>query len=313
MISQLWPTQSEAINTTEPLRTAKNRTRMSVLQYEATSSTMIRIGAVNYLNSKPLVEDVTQLVPDADFRLDYPSRLADELAAGRLDVALIPSIECMRAPNYEIVSDACVATRGAVLSVKLYSRCPLGQIRTLALDAGSRTSAALTKIMLHERFGVRPSTMPLPLGSSIEDTPADAILLIGDRAMLPPRESFAAVWDLGEEWLNWTGLPFVFAMWVARSDESAHIANSSEMDRVATMLSEARNRGVARIPQIAQREATKLGISTDLAENYLKHNLHFCLGSAEQNGLRLFQELATQLGLAPEGVDLVFRDHTHSR
>ncbi len=313
MLSQLWPTQSDAITTTEPLRPAKNRTRMNVLQYEATSNTMIRIGAVNYLNSKPLVEDVTQLLPAADFRLDYPSRLADDLAAGHLDVALIPSIECMRDPDYEIVSDACVATRGAVLSVKLYSRCPLGDIKALALDAGSRTSAALTKIMLHERFGVHPATVPLPLGLSIEDTPADAILLIGDRAMLPPHESFEAVWDLGEEWLNWTGLPFVFAMWVARNDASATAATSAEMDHVAAMLSEARDRGVSRIPQIAQREATKLGISTELAESYLKHNLHFRLGSAEQNGLRLFQELAKQLGLAPEGVDLVFRDHAHSR
>ena len=263
-----------------------------------------RIGAVSYLNSKPLVEDLAKLLPDADIRLDFPSRLADELSAGRLDVALIPSIECMREPDYEIVSDACVATHGPVLSVKLYSRVPLGSIRTLALDEGSRTSAALAKIMLHERYGVRPATQPLPLGQSTEHAIADAILLIGDRAMHAPHESFAAVWDLGEEWLHWTGLPFVFAMWVARSN--------AVLGPVDAMLCEARDRGVERIPQIARREAAKLGISVEKAESYLKHNLHFRLGSAERSGLRLYQQLAVKLGLAPEGIELVFRHSTRA-
>ena len=98
----------------------------------------VRIGAVNYLNSKPLIEGLLELLPEAELTLDYPSRLADDLEAGRLDVALVPSIEVLRHPNYEVVSDACVATRGPVMSVKLYSRVPFGLIRTLALDAGSR-------------------------------------------------------------------------------------------------------------------------------------------------------------------------------
>ncbi len=261
--------------------------------------TAARIGAVSYLNSKPLVEDLSELLPQCDIRLDYPSRLADDLAAGRLDVALIPSVECMRKPDYEIVSDACVATRGPVLSVKLYSRVPMGSIKTLSLDEGSRTSAALTKIMLHERFGVRPACRPLPLEQSIEHSDADAILLIGDRAMHTPHEHFHSVWDLGEEWTNWTGLPFVFAMWVARAD--------SVLGDVESRLCAARDRGVVRIPEIARREAPKIGVSVEKAESYLKRNLHFRLGSAERNGLRLFHELAMKMGLAPEGIELVFR------
>lgn len=264
---------------------------------EASSSTA-RIGAVSYLNSKPLVEDLQSLLPLAEVRLDYPSRLADDLAAGRLDVALIPSVECMRRPNYWVVSDACVATRGPVLSVKLYSRVPMGAIKTLSLDEGSRTSAALTKIMLHERFGVIPECQPLPLERSIEDSNADAILLIGDRAMRTPHERFEAVWDLGEEWMHWTGLPFVFAMWVARCDAS--------LGDVEGRLCEARDRGVASITQIAEREAAQVGVSADMAEDYLRHNLHFRLGPAERSGLRLFHELAVQLGLAPAGIELSF-------
>lgn len=259
----------------------------------------LRIGAVSYLNSKPLVEDLAELASEAELVLDVPSRLADDLSAGELDVALIPSVEVLRDADYEIVSDACVATRGPVLSVKLFSRVPVAQIRTLALDEGSRTSATLARILLAERFGVRPATELLPLGFATEDTSADAVLLIGDRAMKPPHERFVATWDLGEEWTQWTGLPFVFAMWAARRD--------CELGEIEEALCLSRDRGVDRMADIARREAPKLGITAELAHDYLAHNLHFTLGSAERAGLRLFQELAVKLGLAPEGVELVFR------
>jgi chorismate dehydratase len=251
-----------------------------------------RIGAVSYLNSKPLIEGLAELLPDAELILDYPSRLADDLAGGRLDVALIPSIEVLRRPDYVVVSDACVATRGPVLSVKLYSRVPPGEIRTLALDEGSRTSATLARILLAERFGVEPQVRPLPLESTVSDCRSDAVLLIGDRAMHPPRESFAATWDLGEEWTRWTGLPFVFALWAGRCD--------AELGDLAESLGRARDLGLERLAQIARREAPLLGIGEPLARQYLAENLHFHLGDAERSGLRLFQELATRLGLAPD-------------
>src|SRR5579864_4425200 len=123
----------------------------------------IRIGAVNYLNSKPLIEDLEELAPEAELVLDFPSRLADRLTAGTLDVGLVPSIACLLEPDYEVVSDACVAARGPVLSVKLYFRKPPRSVRRLALDAGSRTSAALAQILLAERFGIHPQLEPLPL------------------------------------------------------------------------------------------------------------------------------------------------------
>lgn len=264
------------------------------------SPSTVRVGAVSYLNSKPLVEDLSDLLPDARLTLDYPSRLADQLAAGALDVALIPSVEYMRGSDYEIISDACVATRGPVLSVKLYSRVDPGSIRTLALDEGSRTSATLARIMLRERFGVDPSRQPLPIDMSVQHTDADAVLLIGDRAMHSPDEQFHTVWDLGEEWLDWTGLPFVFAMWVARRGVASSFVESK--------LSESRDLGVARIPEIARREAPGLNITVQKAQQYLTDNLYFRLTSAERSGLRLFQQLAVQAGLAPEGVDLVFRN-----
>src|SRR4051812_11782406 len=108
----------------------------------------IRVGAVNYLNTKPLVYRLERVAPQCEGIFDLPSRLADGLAEGRFDVALIPSIEFFQDPGYRIVSDACIGCRGPVLSVKLFSRVPANRIRTLALDEGSRTSAALSQILL---------------------------------------------------------------------------------------------------------------------------------------------------------------------
>lgn len=263
------------------------------------SARKLRIGAVSYLNSKPLIDGLAQFAADAELILDVPSRLADDLARGQLDVALIPSVEAFSDADYEVVSDACVATHGPVLSVKLYSRVHPGSIRTLALDEGSRTSAALVQVMLEERFGVRPQLQPLALGKTVADTTADAILLIGDRAMHAPNEQFHSVWDLGEEWLKWTGLPFVFAMWVTRKGTELH-----GLDQALTL---SRNRGVSRIAVIAQREAPRLNLTSEVAEAYLRDNLHFQIGSAERHALALFQELASQIGLARPG-ELAYRD-----
>lgn len=251
----------------------------------------VRIGAVSYLNSKPLIEGLSVLCPQADLLLDYPSRLADGLAHGKLDVALVPSVEAFSDPAYEVTSNACVSTHGPVFSVKLYFRKHPGDVKTLALDEGSRTSAALARVMLAERFGVDPKLQRLPLGKTTEETTADAVLLIGDRAMHPPREKFSNVWDLGEEWVNWTGLPFVFAMWVARKGAS--------LGDVPEQLNTARDLGLAHVSDIAQRGAAALELPLDMVHRYLTQNLHFHLGKAEQMGLRLFQELAAVHALAP--------------
>lgn len=273
-------------------------TAMKVQRMSGTGQ--LRVGAVNYLNSKPLIEGLADLAPGVDLRLDYPSRLADDLAAGQLDVGLIPSIGCLLQPAYEIVSDACVATHGPVLSVKMYSRVPPARIRRLALDAGSRTSATLVRILLAERFGVTPETEPLPLDLDTRGTAADAVLLIGDRAIHPPGEQFHTTWDLGAEWTEWTGLPFVFAMWTTHRD--------TELGHLPAALEEARDLGVSRLEAIASREAPGLGLSEQETIQYLRDNLYYRLGEAERAGLRRFAELAVQHHLAPGGIDLVFRN-----
>src|SRR5262245_30453528 len=124
----------------------------------------IRVGAVNYLNTKPLIESFEAIASEAALSLEVPSKLADQLAGGKLDVGLIPVIEYFRAGTYSIVPGISIASRGPVLSVTLFSRVPWPEVRSVALDEGSRTSAALARILFEQRNGVRPQTVQLPMG-----------------------------------------------------------------------------------------------------------------------------------------------------
>jgi chorismate dehydratase len=172
----------------------------------------------------------------------------------------------------------------------------------------------LTQILLAERCGVHPQWERLAIGSGVEATDADAVLLIGDRAIekaeggrrraeglksasseSPVPGPFVEIWDLGEEWTAWTGLPFVFAMWVARE--------GVDVSELVGLLEAARDRGLAAVDEIAVREAPVVGISRELAERYLRENLHFTLGGEEQAGLRRFYELCVERGLAPRGLE----------
>ncbi len=250
----------------------------------------ICIGAVNYLNARPLMFTLPQLLPEAEIVVDFPSRLADGLADGRFDVALIPSIEYLRQPGLRIASDAVIACDGPVRSVKLYGRVPVERVETLALDEGSRTSAALAQILLRERFDLKPRLLPLPLESLPASSPADAIVVIGDRGMHAPGEELAFTWDLGEEWSRWTGLPFVFALWAARP----HVQEA----RIDCALAAARDQGLTHLPQIARLASPEVGLPESECLSYLRDNLEFHLGPRQRKGLDFFYELAKRHGLA---------------
>ncbi len=263
----------------------------------------LRIGAVNYLNTKPLICDLELLAPEAELVLEVPSRLADLLAEGALDVALIPVIEYFRSGSYTVVPDIAIASRGPVLSVTLFSRVPWSQIRHVALDEGSRTSAALAQILLRKRYGVHPAILPLPLDQTAEEIDADAVLLIGDRAMRACLPGFAHAFDLGQEWNDWTGLPFVYAFWAVRE--------GVDLGTVEAALHEAKRRGCARVGPIAQREAAHLGLDAGFCRRYLANIIHFDLGPREQAGLDHYYMLACELGLARRGVNLELYGHAH--
>ncbi|QDV27956.1 menaquinone biosynthetic enzyme MqnA/MqnD family protein [Aureliella helgolandensis] len=250
-----------------------------------------RIGAVSYLNTKPLIHGLRDRLPNIDLDFDLPSRLADRLNHGELDVALIPSVEFLRGAGLQILSDACIACRGPVRSVRLLFRRPPSQTQTLALDVGSRTSAVLAQVLLQQQHGVRPSLVPFDIDARLDQIDADAVLIIGDRAMDVPAGQYVENWDLGEQWCNLTGLPFVFAMWVTnqRSIEPG----------LSVALQEARDQGLAAAEQLAAQYAATYGISTADCVTYFRQQLHFHLGERELAGLDLFRRQAAELRLLP--------------
>ena len=263
--------------------------------------TPIRVGAVSYLNAKPLYHRLREFAPGVSLEMDVPSRLADRLAVGELDVALIPSVEYLRGASagYQILPGFAIAARGAVRSVKLFSHVPFGRIERLALDVGSRTSQALTQVWLDAAHGVRPSRIEmLSMGVPAQESTADAVLVIGDRAMKVPEAPFHATVDLAEAWRELTGLPFVFALWVARP--------GVDLGDLPEALAKSRAEGLAQAGQLAETYGPRLGLEVATCYDYLTNVLSYDLGEPELAGLRRFAAMAARLGLAPEGVDLVF-------
>lgn len=259
---------------------------------------MIRIGAVSYLNTKPLIHELDRLAPDAEVVLDYPSRLADRLREGSLDVGLIPIIEVFRAGGYRLVPGISIASHGPVLSVTLFSRVPWNEIRRVALDEGSRTSAALTQVLLRHRYGIRPEIVPLPMDQTVEGVDVDAALLIGDRAMHACLPGFQHAFDLGQEWHDWTALPFVYAAWAVRP--------GVELGPVLEALYAAKRSGQTNVGPIAAHEAKLLGLDAGFCRRYLSNIIRYDLGTREEAGMQRFYGLARDLGLAPAGVSLEF-------
>ena len=264
-----------------------------------------RIGAVSYLNTKPLVQGLAEAVGSAG-KLSYalPSVLADQLAVGELDAALIPSIETFSNPDYETISNACIACRGPVWSVKLFSRVPIHQIQSLSLDEGSRTSVALARILLKTHFQVDPQLEPLAIDDDWLACQTDAVLLIGDRAMKPqfPQNEhggFVHEIDLGKWWHDWTGLPFVFAMWTVRKE----LVNSELAAPLERWLTEARDRGVHDSGALARQESDRYGLSYQECRDYFDEYLHFRMGPAERTGFAKFRQCVKDLSLFSPRVD----------
>jgi len=283
---------------------------------------MLRVGAVNYLNTKPLIEGLTEFAPNVRLTLDLPSRLADQMAAGELDVGLIPVVEFFRAKTYSIVPGCSISSRGPVLSVTLFSRVPWDQIRSVSLDEGSRTSAALTKVLLASPVSREPTASaadasharrwlaanrleyhPLPLTAPADDAATDAVLLIGDRAMKACLPGFEFSYDLGAEWFDRTGLPMVFAVWAVRP--------GVDLGEAEHAFVRAKRHGLSRAGVIAEREAKRLGLDPGYCRRYFDTIIRYDLGEPELAGLKRYYQLTSEFNLAPQGVDLVRYHRPH--
>ena len=262
----------------------------------------VRVGAVSYLNTKPLIYPLLNKClnltnEEINLSLDYPSRLADDLKTGDLDVALIPIIEYFRSPDYRIIPNISISSRGSVCSIQFFTHVPIASIRRVALDTSSRSSCALVQIWLAEKYHLHPEFTSCPLSIDPRSVNADAVLLIGDAAMRWGNPAGSAL-DLGAEWQEFVGLPFVYACWVAREDVN--------LRNVPKILQRAKKLGINQIPEIAHAEAKKLGIPEDICQDYLTNRIFYDLGDLEIAGMMKFYELAVKYDLAVPGITLKF-------
>jgi chorismate dehydratase len=250
----------------------------------------LRLGAVSYLNTKPLVYGLAAHPDQFDVRFDVPSKCAELLHEGRVDLGLIPAIEYLRGA-YAIVPDISIASDGAVATVAVFTRKPIGEVRTLALDLSSRTSVALTRVLCAKHWKIAPRFTPAEPHLEAMLQRADAALVIGDPAFeIDPAKHHVTKIDLGAEWKSLTGLPFVYAMWVGRPGAAT--------PQQCIALQQARDAGVAHLPAIAKQVGNGNARLEQRALSYLRDNLQYGLGRAEQDGLRRFYELAAEVGAA---------------
>jgi chorismate dehydratase len=249
----------------------------------------IRLGAVSYLNTRPLVEGLGAR-PDVALRFDVPARCADLVEAGEVDLGLVPIIEYARHDDYAIVPDVAIASRGAVDSVALFTRKPIGQVRSIALDVSSRTSAGLTRLLCARLWSIRPAFVPAAPDIGAMLATSDAALLIGDPALfLDPASVEAEKIDLGLAWRELTGLPFVWAAWAGRAGAAS--------PEVCRLLLEARLAGEAAIDAIAARERPGDPAGQAVVARYLRHTITYELDGTLQAGAQAYFD-----GLAAEGI-----------
>jgi chorismate dehydratase len=264
----------------------------------------IRLGAVTYLNARPLVYGLD--AHDAfEIRYDLPSECARLLHAHEIDLGLIPSIEALRgSAPYAIVPGPAVTSRGTVASVAIYTRRDPRDIRTVAMDSSSRTSVALAAIMLRRRFRAEAESVMMAPDLETMLARADAALIIGDTALfLEDGAAGARKIDLGEEWTAMTGLPFVYAVWTGWP--------GAVTAQDAAALRRARDEGVEQSDGVAARYYADDTAKQSAARRYLRDNIRYFLGSDEIEGLTTFYRYASELQLASFDGQLRFYDAEH--
>jgi chorismate dehydratase len=254
-----------------------------------------RVAASIYLNSAPLIWSFTHGERRASIQLltdTAPARCAEMLARAEVDAALVPVIEYQRVPEIVVVPDVCVGARSRVRSVVLVTRgADLKDVRSVALDTSSRTSAALVQIIFGEFLRVQPEWRQSAPDLNLMLDESDAALLIGDPAMIFPREGLR-VYDLASLWREHTGLGFVFAMWMAREAASDKIA--------AIDFKGARDEGLARVDEIVAHYERTLLLRPGELRAYLLENISFELDAEMRAGLNLFYSLAREHGIISE-------------
>ena len=262
-----------------------------------------RLSIIDYLNAAPLNYGFKNGLGYEHFHLKFqlPSQCAEQLLRQEVDAALISSIEYLRIPGLKIVPGLCIASPKRVRSVIILSKVPPEEIRTLALDTSSRTSVVLAQILLRERYGVNAEAVDMAPDLDTMLARCDAALLIGDVAMRARREGLLVL-DLAEEWHSWTGLPFVFALWMVRAEAPVLDVPGG----VAPFFHKSLEMGQRNLTAMVDEAWRTIGWTKPELREYLTENIAYSLGEAERDSLALFFEKAVAHGFAPELKPLQF-------
>ena len=249
-----------------------------------------RIGSIPYLNVRPLIYGIEDRVVST-----IPSQLAEQLREGQFDVGIVPIAEVLRHDQYDILDGIAIGANGPVRSVLLFHREPIATLRRVAVDTASRSSVMLLRILLRQVYRIEPEFYPRPVGAKPSEHPA--MLVIGDDAIRCSQGngvSSAGVLDLGAAWREFTGLPFVFAVWAGQRG----VFNDAGL---RNLLLTAKANGLAHIDEIV-RTATEA--TPEFRRDYLANYIRYDLGLPEKQAVKTFQRYAVEMGLLPASFDL---------
>ena len=270
----------------------------------------LRISAISYLNTAPLMWDFEHGDAGRDFDISYtlPSACARALADGSADIGIIPAAAYTEIPGLQVLPDVAIASRRAVRSILLVSKVPIEQVQTVALDTSSMTSVALTKVLFERWLGGGRTFTAMPPDVDAMLAEHDAGLLLGDPALKVDRTRYHTL-DLAEEWIRHTGKPFVFAFWAVRGDALREAAPSLDL---AAAFQKSRDHGLeaSSLNQIARQWAPRLDTSEADVRSYLTQNIYYRLDAGCLEGLRLFYQYAAEIGALPAAPELQFVDAT---
>lgn len=249
-----------------------------------------KLGLVSFLNVAPLRYPLVKNRIEHNFEIvsNIPSTIAKWLDNNQIDIGLIPIFEYLRSKTHRIIPDVSISSTGPVKTVVLHHRCPLRDIKRVFLDRASRTSAALTKIILKLKYKANPEYKRYNPMLEFPDGPNDAALVIGDRGFLPPPPGYQTL-DLGREWKEFTNLPFVYAVFAVR--------DGFQINKEGEALRKAKEFGLANMTEIAQWEAQRSHIDEAACRFYLEKNIDFNLSNEHIKGVKEFINAARDINI----------------
>jgi chorismate dehydratase len=266
----------------------------------------LRISAISYLNTAPLMWDFEHGEAGRQFDLSYtlPSACARDLESAAADIGIIPAAAYTLIPGLKILPDVAIASRRPVRSILLVGKVPIEKARTVALDTSSMTSVALIKILFEKWLGGGRIFAPMPPQIDKMLAEHDAALVIGDPALQIDRSQYFSL-DLAEEWIRHTGKPFVFAFWAVRSEALKEASPALDLPEI---FQQSRDHGLTApsLDQIAREWAPRLRLREADVRSYLTENIHYTLDPACLEGLQLFFRYAAEIGALPPAPEISF-------